>query len=102
MRCSERRIGCLSYSFVANLFFLEKEGKKRMIELNMKKVHRNYLIFNLLALTFFKGFIFALLFDLAPLPYVSTIYTVTCWFYAKFGLGTKFCEGYSSNLMGQD
>lgn len=56
MRCSERRIGCLSYFFVAIFFlFLEKRREKRMIELNMKKVHRNYLIFNLARL-FFERF----------------------------------------------
>jgi hypothetical protein len=41
VRCSQRRIGCLLL-FAAMFSFLEKR-EKRMIQLNMKKVHRDCL-----------------------------------------------------------
>jgi len=107
LRCSERRIGCLSFFCFSSLifFFFRKRREKRMVELNMKKLHRNYLGLEFfLPRFFFLRFHTAIVASFAPVWRMSPLVLIiaTNRFNAKFPRGTNLAKASSASslLMG--
>jgi len=91
--------------FIAYLFVSEKKKGKRMVELNMKKLHRNYLGLEFfLPRFFFLRFHTAIVASFAPVWRMSPLVLIiaTNRFNAKFPRGTNLAKASSASslLMG--